>query len=111
MILELKSFTDPPNGIAMLKIANISVLISCLYMSAMIVGATHEYDASPTPTNPRKIKNTTNSYKKRDSMNRNIQSPAELTSFGTNDPANVVNDQKVTPTMIKNFRLYRSLQQ
>jgi hypothetical protein len=29
------------------------VLISNLYISAIIVGATHEYEASPTPTKQR----------------------------------------------------------
>jgi hypothetical protein len=30
-----------------------AVLISNLYISAIIVGATHEYEASPTPTKQR----------------------------------------------------------
>jgi hypothetical protein len=48
----------PPRGTAILKRANIVVLLSCLYISAMIVGATHEYEASPTPT---KLRNNTKS--------------------------------------------------
>jgi hypothetical protein len=32
-----------------------SVLISFLYRSAIIVGATHEYEASPIPTKPRNV--------------------------------------------------------
>lgn len=43
----------PPSGTAILKTANIVVLISFLKISAIIVGATHEYEASPTPTKLR----------------------------------------------------------
>ncbi len=50
----------PPNGTAILKTANIIVLISFLNISAIMVGATHEYEASPTPTKPRNSTKTTN---------------------------------------------------
>ena len=43
-----------PSGTAMLKSANIRVRRSLLYMSAMMVGATQEYEASPIPTKPRR---------------------------------------------------------
>ena len=46
----------------MLKIANILVLVLPLYISAIIVGATHEYEASPIPTRQRNIKNNQNCY-------------------------------------------------
>ena len=49
---------------AALKTANIVVRLSFLYMSAMIAGATHEYDASPTPTKHRKRMKMINNYMK-----------------------------------------------
>lgn len=52
-----------PNGTAILKRANILVLVLPLYISAMMVGATHEYEASPTPTRQRDNKNNQNFYK------------------------------------------------
>jgi hypothetical protein len=55
------SIRYPPNGTAILKTANIAVLMSFLNISAIIVGATHEYEASPIPTKPRKTAKTGNS--------------------------------------------------
>ncbi len=57
-ISSLQAWSYPPSGTAILKRANILVLISFLYISAIIVGATHEYEASPTPT---KLRNNTKS--------------------------------------------------
>lgn len=39
----------------------------------------------------------------------NIHLNKKFTFLGTNDPANVVKDQIVTPKIINFFRLYRSL--
>lgn len=67
--LDRQISSYPPNGTAMLKKANIFVRMSFLYISAMIVGATHEYEASPTPTKLRRRTKSQNNYDGRERKN------------------------------------------
>ena len=55
------NLTYPPSGTAILNRANILVLMSDRNISAIIVGATQEYEASPTPT---RLRNKMNNQKR-----------------------------------------------
>lgn len=79
-----------------------------------MVGAMHEYEASPTPTNALKTRKSQNFYLKKNeklsfilriNFDFNLK---ERTSFGTKAPSRVVSDQNPTPNMIIHFRSYLS---